>query len=236
MPSTLAPRPPAQADGPPPSGNRPVRLPPRRPSPDAWPHTGRLLPWLIAVFLVVVLVTPFDSTELRVGGLPVDAKLDRLFILVITATGIGTYFAGGTAAPRWRRSGIGLAILAFVGLPIASLLINAGALIQGNEMSLGMRKLSILLSWAVLFFVVATSIRPHELRAFGRLVVIAACVTAVGVLWEYMTGHNLFFDWWKAIVPDSTFNVRPEPTTTNQFVKQPVTGPRQHALAMAAAM
>src|SRR3954454_8609059 len=126
MPSTLAPRPPAQADGPPPSGDRPVALPPRRPSPDAWPHTGRFLPWLVAIFMVVVLVTPFDSTELRVGGLPVDAKLDRLFIVVITVAWIATYFAGGTAAPRWRRSAIGFAILAFVGVAIASLLLNAG--------------------------------------------------------------------------------------------------------------
>lgn len=228
------PRPPVR----PGTAERPWDGPPAplaRAADDAWPRTNRVLPWLIATFVVMVLCTPFDSTELRVA-LPVDAKLDRLMIVVMTVAWLGAMFAGGVTAPRWRRSPVNLAVVAFVAVAVLSLVVNMTALVQQDELSLGMRRFSILLSWAVFFFIVASTIRPREIPAFIKLVLIAACVTAAGVLVQHWFQRNLFFEWWTQIVPSGLFEVRPQPRSSSQFVADPVTGPMSHALALAAVM
>lgn len=237
-PTLTTPRPPAPPPSPgagSPSGHRPWTPPFRADSGDQWPRTGRVMPWLIAAFLAMVMLTPFDSTELRVS-LPVDAKLDRLLIVAMAVTWIATYFAGGASAPRWRPSPLNIAILVFVGIALLSVIVNIGPLFREDELSGAIKRLSVLGSWVVLFFVVATTVRPRELDAFVRLLLGLAAITAIGVLYEYFTGRNLFFEWWSAIVPDSVFQLRPEPTTPNRFVAQPITGPMQHALALATTM
>lgn len=193
------------------------------------------MPWLIAAFLVMVLCTPFDSTELRVS-LPVDAKLDRLMIVVMTVAWIGSMFAGGVTAPRWRRSPVNVALLAFVGVAVLSLVVNVSELVQQDETNLGLRRLSILLSWAVFFCMVATSIRPGEIRAFIKLLIAASCVLAVGVMVQYWGHRNLFFEWWSQLVPQSVFELRSAPRSGSPFVGDPVTGPMTHALGLATVM
>ncbi len=46
---------------------------------DDWPHTKRAMPWMLAGFLVMVFVVPFDGIIFKVH-LPFDAKPDRLLI------------------------------------------------------------------------------------------------------------------------------------------------------------
>ena len=49
--------------------------------PDAFPHTRRPLPWLLAAFLTMLFFVPIDSTELKVH-LPVGSQIDRFAVVV----------------------------------------------------------------------------------------------------------------------------------------------------------
>ena len=49
---------------------------------DDWPHTTRLMPWLLAGFMATVFLIPIDGTELKVH-LPVDSKPDRFLIMAM---------------------------------------------------------------------------------------------------------------------------------------------------------
>ena len=61
---------------------------------DAWPHTGRLAPWMFAMFLVVVWLVPFDDIHLKVH-MPIDLGFDRLVLPVVIATWIMAILGGG---------------------------------------------------------------------------------------------------------------------------------------------
>ncbi len=47
-----------------------------------WPDTNRLLPWALFGFVAMLWVIPFDSIILPIGT-PVDASLDRVFLVAI---------------------------------------------------------------------------------------------------------------------------------------------------------
>ena len=67
---------------------------------DNWPHTTRLSPWLVAAFLVMLFLIPFDEIKFKfhVG---VDAKLDRF--LLVAMLGVLIFRAGIGASPKTRR-------------------------------------------------------------------------------------------------------------------------------------
>ena len=44
---------------------------------DSWPHTTRVFPWMIALFMTFVFLTPFNDIQLN-ASLPVELRLDRL--------------------------------------------------------------------------------------------------------------------------------------------------------------
>ena len=52
---------------------------------DAWPHTRRPLPWLMAIFLAVVFLVPIEAIHLKVS-LPFSSDLDRFFVALIFGT------------------------------------------------------------------------------------------------------------------------------------------------------
>lgn len=198
-----------------------------------WPRTNRVLPWLLAAFLVMVWLTPFDSTQAYFDA-PIDPKLDRFLIVAITVAWIAGFFSLGPAGSRWRRSPMNIAVLVFLGIAMASIVLNVRVLLQEDELDLAVKKLSLLLSWLVVFIAVATSLRPAELRRFMTLFLGLAAIAAVGVLYQYFTDRNLFYEWWQALVPESVFGVRNPPKAGSPFVDDPVTGPTRHALSLAA--
>jgi O-antigen ligase len=224
----IAVRPPAVTVPAPPAGGQAYRPPaPGRPR-DAWPHTSRWLPWLLAAFLVLVWLVPMDSTQLRVH-LPFDLTLDRLAMAGIGLLWLGTVLTGGREAPRWRPSSIDAWVLVVVGLAVASILVNVGALVVQDEITLALKKLTLLLSYVTFFFVAATTIRRTELRAFLRLVVVLAAVTAGGAVYQRYTGHNLFFQWWRDIAPNGLVKIDPKYGFVSNYV---VNGPTRHPLAL----
>ena len=68
------------------SRNRPDTR--RRRGTDNWPHTKRPLPWLLAGFLVMIFLVPFDSIIFKVH-MPANATFDRVFLVVMVAVFVG---------------------------------------------------------------------------------------------------------------------------------------------------
>lgn len=158
-----------------------------------WPRTGRMLPWLLALFLCVVWLVPSEAIEFAVP-LPVDPHPDRFLLLAIALLALATAFVGGKGplsrpAPTFSRM-----LLAFAAVALASLALNADGLANLGELDQGMKQILLLGGYLVLFYVVATVLRPSELRNFSVLIVALAAVAAVGTIWEYRTEYNVFYD------------------------------------------
>lgn len=189
-----------------------------------------MLPWLLAAFLAMIFVLPFDAIEVPVS-LPVDNKPDRIFLPVIAVLWMASLLAAGALRPRLRFSLVHFAVALLVVVAVLSVLANAPTLVALGQFEIATKKLALLLSWAVLFAIVASTIRSDEVPAFARLIVGLACITAMGTIWEYRTGENLFHIWTDAILPNA-FTVAPS-LADPQFGRENVTGPTNHPLAVA---
>lgn len=169
--------------------------PPAAPSPaghDNWPHTTRALPWAVAGFMAVLWLFPFNTIELTVS-LPFDLKLDRILLPFLVGLWLLALAAGGRNAPRVRLTPIHVAV-AVLGLVVSlGLVLNSHALNQTLEFDLGVKKLSLLIAYGVLFVVVASTVRPAEIPAFLKYTLALALAAALGTIWEHRMGYNAFY-------------------------------------------
>jgi O-antigen ligase len=192
-----------------------------------WPRTNRVLPWLLAAFIVMVWIVPFDSVTLPVK-LPFESKLDRVVIGAIAFVWIASLLAGGRAAPRLRSSPLNWAVGGFLAAAIASIVVNASQLVNLDELSLSVKKLALLVGYVLFYFLVTSIVRPSEVRAFVTLVIVLGCITAIGTIVEYRTGLNVFFEWGAKVMP-AGLAIDPQPPD-DPFGRASITGPTQHGL------
>lgn len=195
-----------------------------------WPRTTRVLPWLLAGFLAMVCLIPFDAIAVPIN-LPTDDAPDRVLLPAIALVWMACLVAAGALRPRVRLSIVHLALALLVGVAVVSILANGPTLVALGQFDVAMKKFALLLSWGVLFLIVASTIRSGEVPAFAKLIVGLACLTAMGTVWEYRTGENLFYAWTDALLPGA-FTVDP-PLPDPQFGRENVTGPTIHPLAVA---
>jgi hypothetical protein len=198
---------------------------------DNWPHTRRPLPWAVAGFLVMLWLLPFDSVTLPIP-LPLDAKLDRPVLLGLLALWALSLTAA-RQAPRVRASPVHYAFATFVLIAIVSLVQGADITVRLGEFELGVRKLALLFSYFALFLVVASCVRPGEVRPLMKLVCGLAGLTAIGVLWEYRTGYNVFYEVSRHLLPVS---MPAELGNVDSLGRKSVIGPTIHPLAPAMMM
>ena len=196
-----------------------------------WPHTTRLMPWCLAGFMVMLFLVPFDSIDLPIG-LPLEAKLDRPFLLAIVALWILSMVMMG-GANRLRMTAIHYAFFGFVLIAILSLIHNAETTVRLGELELGVRKLALLLSYLALFVVVASSVRASEVRPLMNLMCGLAVLTAIGVIWEYREEYNFFFEGLGEVIP---ITAPPELHGFDSIGRRSVIGPTIHPLAPAMMM
>jgi hypothetical protein len=199
-------------------------------APGDWPRTGRAIPWLLAAFLGLLWLVPSEAIVLPVP-LPIDAHPDRFLLLALAVAALASVLAGRQHAPSTPVPGITLALLGFAAVALASLALNAQTLAGLGELEQGRKQFALLLSIIAVFFVVATIIRPSELRNFGALIVVLATVAAIGTIHEYRSGYNVFYD-----LADELFggfaSVEPPPNPTLDS-RDETFGPTQHGLAIA---
>jgi hypothetical protein len=196
-----------------------------------WPRTTRPLPWALAGFMAMLWLLPFDSIDLPIG-LPLEAKLDRpVLLLIVTLWVLSLTILDG--AQRVRFTPIHYAFVGFVLIAILSLVYNAETTVRLGELELGVRKLALLISYLTLFLVVASGIRPGEVRAFMTYMCGLAVVMALAVIWEYRSEFNVFFSWTHTFLPVSF----PEELGNSDSIgRRSVIGPTIHPLAPAMMM
>ena len=197
---------------------------------DDWPHTYRLVPWLIASFLAMLFLVPFDSTQLP-AGLPFDSKLDRVLLAPMAFLWLMTACTARRSRVRFRITLIDYALFFVVTIAFASVIFNLPTLFNIGETSLAVKKLFVLLSFIAFFYIASSSIRPSEAKNFCMLVVGLAALMGLGITYEYRTSVNVFFNWTDAVLPGA-FSVSPPPADP-QFGRELVSGPTVHAIAAA---
>jgi hypothetical protein len=192
-----------------------------------WPRTTRVLPWLVALFVAMLFLVPFDAVVLPIN-LGVDSKIDRFLVLALAGAAVIAWLGGGRMAPRIRRSPMDWALLAFASTIVLSLALNVTGLVHGGEMGLALRRAALLVSYGVVFYVVASCVRPAEIPPLVTLVIGLAVITAAGTIVEYNTGTNLFYDASRSLIPGAT--VTPIPVAPD-LARANVVGPAGHGLA-----
>ncbi len=205
------------------------------PRPDAFPHTRRPLPWMLAGFLAMLFFVPIASTELNVH-LPVDSRIDRFGVIALI---LGWLWFGGDqrAFLRTRRSKLyATAACAFLALAVASLLLDSGRIVNLGDFKLAEKRFALLGSFLILSWFVLTALRFEDVRGFATYLIGLATMTSIGMLIERHTGYNIFYEATRTLL-GSIAKVAPAPTDIHPaFGSQGrvvVVGPTQHGLAAA---
>jgi hypothetical protein len=220
----------AHRDGTPAATVRAPQAPPRAAAPGGdWPRTGRVLPWMLAAFMAMIWLVPFNTIELT-ASLPFDLKLDRLVLPFVLGLWILALAAGGAAAPRPRATWIHFGIGAFVGTACLSVAADVLFLNHTLELPLAIKKIILLVSYLGLFVVVASAVRRTEVPAFMKYTLGLAILCALGTIWEYRFGYNVFYSLSDQILP-GIFKVGAAEAGTFDAQGRALTrGPAEHPL------
>ena len=160
---------------------------------DNWPHTKRPLPWLLAGFLGMVFLVPFESIHMKVH-LPFSSDIDRFFVFAIIITWLATpLLRRDSGIIRLRPRGWAFGVIAIVLAAIASIAVNVPDITNLGEWQIAQKQVFVLLGLVAIFSIACLTLRVGELRAFAVLIVCLAVVTAIGTTIEKKTGHNLFY-------------------------------------------
>ncbi len=160
---------------------------------DSWPHTRRPLPWMIALFLAVIWLTPFDNIQLN-ASLPVELRLDRLVLPFLVVVWLLAMAAGGRRAPRLKMTWIHVALAGLLATAFLSVVTDAQYLNHTLELQLSLKKLPLIVSYVSLFVVVASGVRRSEVRPFLTYTLVLAVIVALGMILEYRTNQNVFWN------------------------------------------
>jgi hypothetical protein len=195
-----------------PAPTSPVRMSPTQTSPARmslaptstggdWPHTTRLLPWALAGFVAMLFLVPFDALDLPIG-LPLDSNIDRPFLVLLVALWLlSMVVLSKTARPRLRLTRVHFAALGFFAVCCIGVGLDGAALANMGEVTLVLKKLSLLASYLVFFFVVSSALHAREVPRFAVLIVVLGSIVAVATVVEYRLHYNIFYELWGKLLP-----------------------------------
>ena len=196
---------------------------------DDWPRTTRVLPWLLAAFVTMLWLVPFDGVELRIP-MPIDPKLDRIALGFVIVIWLVALLSEEQLRPRLRQpTRVDLAIGVFLLAAVGSVLVNLDRIALHDELHFATKKLGLLFAFAAFFLIVSTTIRASELRSYMILTVGLGVLTSIGIIVEYRLRLNFFFDWTRQLAPPG-ISVGRE-VGDSKFGRPAVTGPTGHGLA-----
>jgi hypothetical protein len=161
---------------------------------DAFPHTRRPLPWLLAAFMAMVFFVPIASSELKLH-LPVDSRVDRFAIIALV---LAWLVCGGDqrAFLSTRRSKLYVtAICLFVVVAVLSLMLDSGRIINQGQFQFAEKRFALLASFLILSWFALSALRFEDLRGFASYLIGAATLMAIGLLVERHTNTNVFYNW-----------------------------------------
>ncbi len=207
------------------------RLDDELPGCDEWPYTTRLLPWALAGFMAMLFLVPIDAIALPIH-LPVNGTLDRPVVIALAMLWFASLaVVSGAARPRLKLGGVHFAVLAFLAICLASVAVNGTALSDMDELTLVVKKLALLISYVVFFFIVASVLRPREVPRFVALMVSLGVIVALGTIVEYRTHYNVFYTLWGKVIPVTAPNLLDQVDSIGRLT---VYGPTLQPLELAA--
>jgi hypothetical protein len=190
---------------------------------------------MLAAFLAMLFFVPIASTELKIH-LPVDSRIDRFAVIALI---LGWLWFGGDqrAFLRTRRSKLyATAACVFLALAVASLLFDAGRIVNLGDFKLAEKRFALLGSFLVLSWFALTALRFEDVRGFATYLIGLATLMSIGMLVERQTGYNIFYEATRGLL-GSIAKVASAPTDIHPaFGSQGrvvVVGPTQHGLAAA---
>jgi hypothetical protein len=196
-----------------------------------WPRTTRVMPWLIAIFLFVIWLVPFNDIQLS-ASLPFDLKFDRLVLPILFLVWILSIAVGGPAVPRVKLTRIHVGFLAFVSVVGIGIVLNAQSLNQLMEFNLSTKKLTLLMSYGVMMAIIASSVRRSELRAYFKYSLVLAVICAIGSIVEYRFHYNVFYDLSGKLL-GKVFSVASyDPNAVDELGRRMTRGPSDHPLEL----
>ena len=177
-----------------------VSIPMRDPPGDSWPHTTRLLPWMLAFFIAIVWLTPFNDIALN-ANLPVEMRLDRIVLPFVVIVWLLALAAGDRFAPRLRLTWIHVAVGVLLACAFLSVVTDARYLNHTLEFQLSIKKLPLLVAYVSVFVIASTAVRRSEVRPFMTYTLLLAVLVAVGMIVEYRTRQNVFWTLTAKLLP-----------------------------------
>lgn len=201
---------------------------------DDWPRTTRPLPWLIAAFLAMLWLVPFNTIQLN-ASLPIDLKFDRLLLPEIFVVWVLALAVGGVRSPRVKLTPIHAGIGLFVLVACFSVVHDAGYLNQVQEFETSFKKISLILDFALFFVLIASVVRPAEVGAFLKYTLGLAVIAALGTIWQYRFHYDVFYDLSAKVLP-GFFSVAPAQQGTDEIGRYLTLGPAEHPLECVAMM
>lgn len=197
---------------------------------DDWPHTKRVVPWAMAVFLAMLFLMPFDQISLPGGSL--TGSPDRVLLIVIGLLWCATLAVGNRSARSpTRLTSIHVIGLLFFALCCASVAVNGHALANLTELQPVLKKLVLLASFLVFLWIAACVIRPGEAARYGVLIVILAVIAALGAIVEYRLHYNVFYAGWGKVF---SVTLPPQFDMKDDIGRLTVVGPTSQPLELAA--
>ena len=203
---------------------------------DDWPRTTRVLPWMIAVFIAMLWLVPFDTISMT-ASLPFQLKLDRIVLPVVFIAWGLSLLAGGRGAPRLRTTPVHLAVGTYVAVSFLSVILSVGPLNHLLLLQTSLKQLVLLSSYALLFVIVASVVRPSEVRAFVKYSLALAVVCGIGALWQFHFHYNPFYQWAHTLLPSSVFQAPlPDAAAVDELGRPVLLGPGESPLELATMM
>ncbi|MDP8910133.1 MAG: hypothetical protein M3N47_13695 [Chloroflexota bacterium] len=200
-----------------------------------WPRTTRVLPWLIAVFMALIWLTPFNTIELA-ANLPFDLTLDRLVLPPIIATWLFVLAGGGALRPRVVPTAIHVTLVALVAVTCLGVVLGARYLNHVLEFDLATKKITLLVLYLVVFVLVSSTVRRREVPAFFKYTLLLAVLTALGTVWEYRFQYNVFYDLADQLLPGIFSVGEAEAGFVDRAGRSLTRGPGEHPLEAVAMM
>lgn len=201
-----------------------------------WPRTTRIVPWLIATFIAMLWLLPFDTISMAVQ-LPFELKLDRIVLPIIFGAWCLSLAIGGRHKPRITLTPIHYAVGTYLAVAFLSVLTNVTWLNRELLFQTSIKQLVLVSSYGIFFLIIASTVRPGEVAAFVKYSLALAVICALGALYELHYHENLFYVWAHSLFPQGIFD-SPLPTgpTVDELGRQVTLGPTESPLELATMM
>ncbi len=200
-----------------------------------WPRTTRIGPWAVALFIGMLWLLPFNSISMHVQ-LPFELKLDRIVLPFVVVAWVLSLFM----ADKRRRSQltpVHIAVGTFIAVEFMTDILNITVINRELLVNQALKTLVLLSSYAIFFVIVASVVRPSEVRVFIKFMLILASIAGLGALVEYQFRYNVFYQLTGSLLPKALFSIPPfDPNAVDELGRRMTMGPSGQPLELTTMM